>query len=398
MSSIKSRSVIGIPFNYDENWIGGTYFVKNLIASVNLALEHEQPDIWLLSHQRSSFDFIQTATGYRRLNWLRPAQLADATDHSSRKYRLLGRFVPGFLKRKPQFDLVFPFPIGHKLQQTACWIPDFQDKRMPEFFDAGELAVRERQHREYFENYQHVVFSSAAARDDFDHFYPEARVERHIMHFAVFEPQPAASADAAVLAKYALARRYFYCPNQFWIHKNHGVVISAVALLKKAGIDVMVVFSGKEHDYRAPGHTEKLKARVQDEGLDSNIRFLGFLPRDDQMIIMRRAICIIQPSFFEGWSTVIEDAKSLSQFVLASRIPPNVEQASENIAFFDPKDPDSLASLMRLYADCDPAKVSIDYRRHQRAFGESFLDLVRSVAASSASRPLRRDTLSQGQT
>lgn len=374
------RPVVGIPFNYDENWIGGTYFVKNLVSSLNLLHDSRQPDVWLLSHEKSSYDFIREATGYPRLQWLRPAQLEGGAQTTSRRYRYLGHFVPGFFKRKLRFDLIFPFPIGRQWPNTACWIPDFQDKRLPEFFDAKELAARDRQHREYFENYRHLVFSSAAARADFEHFYPQAKVHRHVLHFAVFEEARSQGPGDSVLQKYGITDRYFYCPNQFWVHKNHDQVIGAVALLKQSGVDVTVIFSGKEHDYRAPGHTEKLKARVRAEGLDANVRFLGFLPRNDQMVIMRRAICVIQPSLFEGWSTVIEDAKSISQFVLASRIAPNVEQASANIQFFDPADPHALAELMRAYTLQDPVRVPVDYRQSQLAFAEGFLKLARDVA------------------
>jgi len=35
------------------------------------------------------------------------------------------------------------------------------------------------------------------------------------------------------------------------------------------------------------------------------------LPRDTQLSVMRHADAILQPSLFEGWSTVIEDAISL---------------------------------------------------------------------------------------
>lgn len=373
------RPVIGVPFNYDESWIGGTYYIKNLISSLQLLPDSEQPDIWILSQEEDSFEFIRKTTNYPRLEWLRPAMLAGIYGGVSRKIRLLSWLAPWFVKKKISFDMIFPFPFDTRLQQTACWIPDFQDKRLPEFFSADEIAIRERQHRDYFENYKHLVFSSDAARIDFDTFYPEANVVKHVVHFAIFEPSPSKPDYAKVLEKYRLPERFFYCPNQFWIHKNHDTVISAVALLKGSGIEVTVVFSGKEHDHRAPDYTKNLKERVVREGLEQNILFLGFIPREDQMVVFRTAISIIQPSRFEGWSTVIEDAKSISQYVLASRIPSNVEQADTNIEFFESTDPASLAELMRPYVNIDPVKIIVDYRLNQLDFAHSFMNLVRSV-------------------
>jgi glycosyltransferase involved in cell wall biosynthesis len=373
------RPTIGIPFNYDEGWIGGTYYIKNLISSLNLLPDPVKPDIWILSHGEDSFEFIRKATAYPRLNWLRPGLLDGNYGGVSRKIKLLSWIAPWFVKKKIHFDMIYPSPFDNTWQQTSCWIPDFQDKHLPEFFSPDELAMRELQHRSYFENFKHLVFSSNAARFDFETFYPEARVNEYVVHFAVFEAVPSLENYETVLAKYGLPERFFYCPNQFWIHKNHDVVIDAVALLKKRGIETTVVFSGKEHDHRAPDYTVRLKARVVDEGLGNNVRFLGFIPRDDQMVIFRKAVSIIQPSLFEGWSTVIEDAKSVSQYILASRIPANVEQADTNIEFFEPKDPSALAELMSAYVEHDPIRKTVDYQQHQLKFAQSFMSLVKSV-------------------
>ncbi len=88
----------------------------------------------------------------------------------------------------------------------------------------------------------------------------------------------------------------------------------------------------------------------------------------------------MQPSLFEGWSTVIEDAKHISQYVLASRIPPNLEQADANMEFFEPQNFIELADLMRKYVDHDPPRIDIDYRPRQHAFARAFLEILRSVS------------------
>jgi len=384
----KYRPKIGVPFNYDDSWIGGTYYIKNLISSLNLLAESEKPEIWMLSHNRESFEFIQKNTGYKYLNWMQPAFLSGIDGGISRRARFFSLLTPWFLKKKLRFDMIFPYPIDTRWQQTACWIPDFQDKVLPEFFSSDELIAREKQHRQYFENYQHLVFSSDSARHDFERFYPEAKINSHVVHFAVFEPHPEAANAPQILQNYNLTKPFFYCPNQFWIHKNHDVVVRAVGLLKRRGINVVVAFSGKEHDHRAPNYTAELKARVTIEGLEQNILFLGFIPREDQMVIFREATCVIQPSLFEGWSTVIEDAKSVSQYILASRIPANVEQAEENIEFFDPLDAEALADLMARCTANAPVRTVIDYRRYQTEFAHKFMDVVKSVMWSNKSSSL----------
>lgn len=380
------RATIGIPFNYDESWIGGSYYIQNLVSSFNLLDAPEQPDVCILTHSEDSFEFIRDGSGYARLTWLPPTRLRNIDGGIFPKIRWIGRLVPAFMKRDPEFDAIFPFPIDTTFRQTICWIPDFQDKHLPHFFEATELEYREKQHRYYIDNFDHIVFSSEAAQADFHRFYPDARNHTHVVHFAVFPPpRPSLSIDD-VLEKYGLPQRFFYCPNQFWIHKNHMAVLEAVGLLADRGIHIEMAFSGKEHDHRAPHHTDELRQAAERRGIADRLHFLGFLPRDEQMILFEAAVAIIQPSLFEGWSTVIEDAKAVSQYVIASGLPVNREQISRNAEFFDPTRPDDLAAILTKYAASDPVRASVNYLEAQLAFGRDFMRVVGLVRAETTGR------------
>jgi glycosyltransferase involved in cell wall biosynthesis len=381
------RAVVGIPFNYDESWIGGTYYVKNLICALGLLPEAEQPDVWLISQAEHSLAYIRKETRYPHLQWLQPHRIAGIDKGQGRRAMWLSRLTPSWWLKRVRFDVVFPFPIDTRWRQTVCWIPDFQDKRMPEFFSAAELAQREEQHRSYFGQYEHLVFSSQSAHDDFKEFYPESRVQCHVMHFAVFDQPSAQTSAQEICGKYSLPLRYFYAPNQFWIHKNHDLVIRAVALLHAQGVSATVVFSGKEHDHRAPEHVANLKELARSLGVELLIRFVGFVPREDQTAIFAHAALIVQPSLFEGWSTVIEDAMSMGKPVIASRIPANVEQLGASGEFFSTRDPAELAALLHKYLEHSPAVAACDYRARQVEFARSFMRVVKTVKASGLAGP-----------
>ena len=49
---------------------------------------------------------------------------------------------------------------------------------------------------------------------------------------------------------------------------------------------------------------------------------------------MKNAKAIIQPSLFEGWSTVIEDARSLQVPVIATDLTVNIEQLGDKGKYF----------------------------------------------------------------
>jgi glycosyltransferase involved in cell wall biosynthesis len=155
------------------------------------------------------------------------------------------------------------------------------------------------------------------------------------------------------------------------------VVIKAAEILKKQGNTVIIAFSGKENDNRNPGYTEKLKAYVKENNLDDNIRFLGFLDRREQLKLMKHAVAVIQPSLFEGWSTVIEDAMAMNQRVIASDLDVNKEQLSENGTYFEKHNPDDLAEELKrieTYSNLMDYKYSLK----QKQFALNFLACVNS--------------------
>jgi glycosyltransferase involved in cell wall biosynthesis len=62
---------------------------------------------------------------------------------------------------------------------------------------------------------------------------------------------------------------------------------------------------------------------------------------------MRASIAVINPSLIEGWSTTVEEAKSLGVPLILSDIPVHREQTQEAM-FFDPRSARSLAETMLL--------------------------------------------------
>jgi glycosyltransferase involved in cell wall biosynthesis len=201
----------------------------------------------------------------------------------------------------------------------------------------------------------------------------------YILPFAVTHPRFDHVLLKDIQVKYHVDRPYFFCPNQVWAHKNHLLVLKAVKLLAEAESDVLVLFSGKEKDHRNPALFGDLQKFIKENNLSSHVRFLGFIDRTDQLALMRYARCVIQPSLFEGWSTVVEDAKAMGQYILASNLPVHREQLKENVTFFDPADPAGLMELMKNYSGEQRRPPSHDYRENIVEFGADFLRIVASL-------------------
>jgi glycosyltransferase involved in cell wall biosynthesis len=153
--------------------------------------------------------------------------------------------------------------------------------------------------------------------------------------------------------------------------------------LVREGNEAVLAFSGKEDDYRSPGYTEGLKKYVSDHGLEQHVRFLGFLDRDEQLQLMNHALAVVQPSLFEGWSTVVEDGKAMSQVILASGLDVHHEQLDNwegTSAFFEGRNSAQLAEQMKRVLNGELKRQSSDYNRNVKQFGSDFAGIIERIA------------------
>jgi glycosyltransferase involved in cell wall biosynthesis len=180
---------------------------------------------------------------------------------------------------------------------------------------------------------------------DFRSFYPAHASKTAVLRFATFpdanwyEPFEAENLDW-------LPRRYFVVCNQFWSHKNHATVFRALEILAARGIRPMIVCTGALVDFRQPEHTERLLQQMHRAGVGAQVMLLGLVPRRLQIEVIRRSLAVVQPSLFEGWSTVVEDARVLGKPTLLSDLAVHKEQNPPGAEFFPGSDADTLATLL----------------------------------------------------
>jgi glycosyltransferase involved in cell wall biosynthesis len=235
-----------------------------------------------------------------------------------------------------------------KVKQAVVWIPDFQEKYLPQFFSKMAIYNRHLYYKKIVSYNADIVFSSDNAKNDFNKFYSENTNKKYTLKFvSIIDIDELLKVnETEIRNKYSLDRPYFIVSNQFWAHKNHIVLLKALKILKEKNPEILAVFTGKEYDHRNPEYASNLKTFVKENNLNNNVKFLGFLDRTDQLTLMKYSIAVIQPSLFEGWSTVVEDCKTIGKHVILSNIPVHAEQMNENVTFFDPLDENSLAEIL----------------------------------------------------
>lgn len=316
----------------------------------------------------------------------------------SRSSRLLSTLLTGrdtrseAAFRAAAIDLVFENDVWFGKQfglPTLAWIADFQHCHLPHMFTRWQRYKRSAKYSAYCNHANVVMVSSNDGRADCERFFPAASGRVHAVPFAVeLDPGWKRTDARSVASTLGLPEKYFYFPAQMWRHKNHAILIDALRLLKAKGSQVVVVASGNAADVFRPDYPRQVLQTVEREGLQSSFRFLGHIPYAQIMPLMRAAAAVINPSLFEGWSTVVEEAKAVGVPLVLSGLRVHREQAPPGTYFFDPNSAQDMADVLqsawaalsagpRAAAEAQAAQV---YQLKRLAFGRRFIEVAELAA------------------
>lgn len=370
-----------------ESWLGGINYLRNLFIALESAPDLALQPV-LLAGRGSAVPSGLPSVELVRSRWLdlhawlgsrgiwNRIGFAPILDEVLAAHRVPLLSHSGFLGLRAK-------------ARALAWIPDLQHRHLPELFSATERATRDRLFEDTLRLSQAVVLSSAAARDDVERFYPGHAEKLRVLRFVdCSSPAAGGTSYAELEARYQFRGPYFVLPNQYWMHKNHGLVLESVALLKRQGRRVTVLSTGSPSDYRNEAYFGGLIRRRAELGIEDEYRVLGLVPYADLASLLRHAVAVVNPSRFEGWSTTVEEAKSLGKQVVLSDIPVHREQGPERGIFFDPSSPEQLAAALWDAwtgwkagdddAAAERAAAALPVRR--RAFAGEYVAIAREVA------------------
>ena len=324
-----------------SSWIGGLYHKKNIVFSL---LQNE----WIRGNMRI---YIVTNPDHKEL-----------FKEFGKSVRINCITYKGLREKKLKLLLLslihrchYVFPV---FNEKACrlfgitginWTPDYQHYHYKDFFPEEEYNTRVEIDRSYASSSFPLLLSSRACLDDFREFCSKEKSNIYVVPFVSYIKSELTDITDGYLNevcdKYNISpKRYILISNQFWKHKNHIVALEAINNLSGRGMnDIRIVLTGNIRDYRNNEYIARIKEILDDEVLKKCCVCTGFIDRREQLALMKGAKFIIQPSLFEGWGTVLEDAKVLDKTVLLSDIPVHREQMNDKCILFDPHDADALA-------------------------------------------------------
>jgi len=369
-----------------NEWLGGISYYRNLFSALqDLPNRRIDPVLITSGHDQAELQSRFPACTILHLPLLDAGRVLGKARQLART--AFGRDFPleRVLAAQKIAVLSHSAYLGRRASVASIvWIPDFQELTFPEFFSQRVLASRRRNAARSCRFASTVLLSSETALTDLRRIANNA-VSTAVLPFVASVPPPSDILPRdEILKKYGLPDRFFHLPNQFWFHKNHIVVLRALAILKKEGRAFPIVATGNTSDPRQPHHFQSLMAAARDLDVDDLFVPLGVLPYHDMMSMMSHAVAVINPSKFEGWSTTVEEAKSMGKAVILSDIAVHREQAPDRGLFFSADDPEALGQRLSQAWDSwdsdydlkciDRAAAQLKLRRD--AFARRYEDIV----------------------
>lgn len=330
---MSNSPIIALELIDDGAWMGGVLYLRNLAICLSRLPDGERPELRLLG-PAGAVDSVAAEIG------------TGARASGGLLGRVLSRFARQARGERPA-DILYP-GFGATVPGAAVlrWIPDFQHRHLPHLFGEAEIAARNLSIGAIAGRAGVVVVSSQTAAEDFKKFFPALAAKPRVWRFRSLV-ETGRPVNPETLRKYSLPGKFLYLPNQFWAHKNHVTVYRALARLRaQGGPRIPLVCTGAKSDSRNEAHFDMLQTLARESGISQRIHLLGLIDRREQIDVFRQAAAVIQPSLFEGWSTVVEDVRAIGRPILLSDIPVHREQAPPRCTYFDPDDDAALAQLL----------------------------------------------------
>jgi hypothetical protein len=116
---------------------------------------------------------------------------------------------------------------------------------------------------------------------------------------------------------------------------------------------------------------------------------------------MRASVALLNPSFFEGWSTTVEEGKSLGVRMVLSDLAVHREQIGSGADFFDPHSSEAIAACLdRVWHDSreplgqpEQQAAAASARQRVREFAHEFTRACERTLAARSHRSASHSVL-----
>ncbi len=284
--------------------------------------------------------------------------------HKIRKHITLNRLLEGFAFFQP-FDAIFekdgvdllyftgPSPICLFLERLnyvfTFWDLCHRDyPEFPEVRESFEFEAREDLARKALPKAVAVIAESPLGKENLEKRYG---LDQNRVHWISISParrpseQEDSSFDPRKAAKIPPDARYVFYPAQFWAHKNHRLIVDALACLRKSGPEeVYAVFCGSDC-----GNLPTILEMAKRKGVEDLVKYVGFVPDEQMSAFYKHSLALVMPSYFGPTNMPPFEAFALDTPVVVSDLPGIRDQVGEAALLVSPDKPESLRdAILRL--------------------------------------------------
>lgn len=142
---------------------------------------------------------------------------------------------------------------------------------------------------------------------------------------------------------------YFVYTGNAYPHKNLNNLIKAIKIVNtKYKQKVFLAIASARNIF-----TQRIENLIQKLSVKDSVKMLGFVPDEKLGTLFNNSVGFVFPSFSEGFGLPGLEALSSGTVLLASDIPVFREVYKDNALYFDPKNPESIALMMKNVLEMD---------------------------------------------
>ena len=286
--------------------------------------------------------------------------------HKLRKQITLNRILDRFSFFQP-FDAIFekdgvdllyftgPSPICLFLERLnyvyTFW--DLCHRDHPEFSEVRqsfEFEAREDLARNALPKAVAVIAESPLGKENLERRYG---LDRNRVHWISISPaqrsfeQGDSNFDPRKAAEIPSGAPYVFYPAQFWAHKNHKLIVDALACLRKSDSEeVYAVFCGSDC-----GNLPTILEMATRKGVEDLVKYVGFVPDEQMSQYYKQSLALAMPSYFGPTNMPPLEAFALNTPVIVSDLPGIRDQVGDAAMLVSPDKPEELGKAIALLSN-----------------------------------------------
>lgn len=272
------------------------------------------------------------------------------------------------LKQKIGFALPYTLPYHKSIQKykidlvhcpyqflPECSVPtmstlhDVQDLHFPEFFSEEVRNERKKNFQSIVDNAEGIVVSYDHIKKDIETYYKRSKdVFVCLLDMEKLWFDSLVDSEPISLNHFNLPETFLLYPAATWQHKNHLILIKAVAKLKESGTFVHIACTGKKNDFY---ETDVLPA-LEKYNVKDNFSFFGIVSDEKLYSLYKHTHATVIPTLYEAGSFVLYESIILGVPTVCSNVTSLPETIDNDAFVFDPHNvEDVMDKITRISTD-----------------------------------------------